>query len=587
MDANHGHNGKFPPHLGDPMPSQFGLTNEGHGCSGWAYHGSHALPQNFETVETSKLRSTVANLEFRLAAKQREHSEAQTVINYLLKSNANAASLGGSCCTCKAVGLLHNKDLAHTEGEIRDILRVVLSILRKTSNAEIISHDTVQYDKARTTLAIGDLLGLEDEQPLSQLLGAEEAGFPKYTSVSSKVGHGKKLKGPFGQDGMENDSNQAEDLLSFDIDRFLQASDVARSSHDQDQAAHRAAVPTNVQLESNVEYSFEGLKSLQYHKHESDSGLSGTTQHDVSIATTTSTISPSTSFHSSDGQHEDSSSLEDESQPNSNAIPEDGPLGSAILSCNKYEGRLVTASAAAKKTTLFQFPHRGLRSDVAALFMPKWQVFPYTMDKEERAFAITDHHRLARDKKSLPAFFKFGIRFHPSSVMEDSFRTVIIDNLPPNLSVSTLLLQVRGGAVMDAQLLNTTSIHGRSSALITFVRERAARIFEERARTMSLHFAGIRARVVLLPTPTWPMPYDLQASILQHGHTRCIEVHNFPQNLSPSALEQNLHMCPSITPNRIERSELRSNNILELHFTSIKYAAIARAIISQQTGPYQ
>ncbi|KAL8800582.1 MAG: hypothetical protein Q9182_005093 [Xanthomendoza sp. 2 TL-2023] len=569
MDADHGNHGRFPRHLNDPMPNRFPLANERYGCSGWAYHGSHSLPHNFETVETSKLRSTVANLEFRLAAKQKEHNEAQNVINYLLRANANPASLDGAW-------------------EAMDVLRAVLCILRKASNAEAISHNTVQYDKPRTTLAIGDLLGLEDEQPLSQPLEAEEGGFPKYSSVSSAIGHGKNLKDTFRVEGVEDGSEQAEDLLTFDIDSFLQASDLTRSSHDQHQAAHSAAIPTNVQLESNMDYSIEGLNNLQYSMPESDSDLSGTTQLDVSKATTTSTISPSTSCQSSDEERGDSSSLEDKSHPNSNAHQEDGLLDAADIISSEYKGRLVTASAAAKKPTLFQFPQQSLEPDVAALFMPKWPVSPYTMNEEDRELAIANHQRFARDGKSLPGFFKFGIRFHPSSVMEDNFRTVIIDNLPPTLSISTLLSQVRGGAILDIKLLNTTTIHGHSSALITFVHEHAAKTFEERARTTPLHFNGVQARVVLLPTPTWPIPDNIHTGISQHGHTRCIQIHHPPaSNITPLDIEHALQTCRSITPNRIERSRKKvhaNNDTLELHFTSIKHAVTAHTILSQHTG---
>ena len=220
--------------------------------------------------------------------------------------------------------------------------------------------------------------------------------------------------------------------------------------------------------------------------------------------------------------------------------------------------------------------------------MPKWRVLPYTMAALERADAISLHQRHAAEKDhSFPGFFRFGIRYRPDDAHAGNvFRTVLIDNLPPTrFALSTLLMQIKGGVVLDAKMLNTTGIHGRTSAMITFVHEQAAQALEARARShpFHFHFNGLQARVVLLPTPTWPMAPALQTRILHHGHTRCLQVHDFPRDsITPSELEQDLYRCRSLPSHGIEAKTLRADGVLELRFTSVLYAEMARRALMGQ-----
>lgn len=226
---------------------------------------------------------------------------------------------------------------------------------------------------------------------------------------------------------------------------------------------------------------------------------------------------------------------------------------------------------------------------ISTLFMPKWRVLPYTMSALERADAISWHQRHAAEKEhSFPGFFRFGIRYRPDANARNVFRTVVIDNLPPRFALSTLLVQIKGGAVLDAKLLNTTGIHGRTSAMITFVHEQAAKALEDRAHSHPFHFNGLQARVVLLPSPTWPMAPALQTRILHHGHTRCLQVHGFPRSsssiITPGELERDLHhLCRPLTSSHgIEAKTLRADGVLELRFTAVLYAAMARRVLMRE-----
>lgn len=325
----------------------------------------------------------------------------------------------------------------------------------------------------------------------------------------------------------------------------------------------------------------ESLNHLQKSVDESETGLSGSTQYDASQSGSTSSASPISSVHNSDDENEHLTFDEDEQQPKPRSIVEDNSARAESKGSGEWDATTAASGAVNGDASAGFSLSANPQPAMTALFMPKWRVLPCTMAALERANAILLHQRLAAEKEqSFPGFFRFGIRFRPDSKVGNVFRTVVVDNLPPKFAISALLLQIKGGAVMDAKLLNTIAIHGRTTALITFVREQAAKAFEDRARLKPLNFDGLQARVVLLPPPTWPMAPALQTGVLQHGHTRCLQVRNFPRSIKPTELEQDLQMCHSVTSHRIEAKRLRSDGVLELRFTSVKYAEIAWGVFS-------
>ena len=295
----------------------------------------------------------------------------------------------------------------------------------------------------------------------------------------------------------------------------------------------------------------------------------------------TNSTSPGSYFRNSDDEHEPLASNEDKHQLKLCVSVEDAPANPDSNEPYERGETVPPSSAATGNAALARFPSTMPGFAAITIFMPNWSIVPWTMAADERALAITMHQRYSSEKEpSLPDYLRFGIRFRPGPTMENVFRTVVVDNLPCNFSISTLLQQIKGGAVLDAKLLNTTSIHGRTSALITFVHDQAAKAFESRSRLQPLEFDGVMARVVLLPSPTWPMPKKMDASVLQRGHTRYFKAHNFPRNITPAELEKDLHKCHSITSHSIEAKKLGSDGVLELRFTSVKYAEIAWGVFS-------
>ncbi|KAI4113739.1 MAG: hypothetical protein LQ345_005343, partial [Seirophora villosa] len=223
-----------------------------------------------------------------------------------------------------------------------------------------------------------------------------------------------------------------------------------------------------------------------------------------------------------------------------------------------------------------------------SLFAPKWSAELSAVSASEREDAIFIHKRCAGATDYLfPDYFRYGIRFRPDPTETDIYRTILVDNLPAGVTVSALLQKIKGGAIQSVKSLDTTSITGRLSALITFVHEKGARAAldhqaQRRGAAPPLEFAGVRARVTLLPTPTYPMCKKLQTAITKHAHTRCLAVTNFPRTaVAPADLERDLRVYPAMTTHRIVERKMRADGVLELGFASVDYAGWAFALLTR------
>ena len=214
-------------------------------------------------------------------------------------------------------------------------------------------------------------------------------------------------------------------------------------------------------------------------------------------------------------------------------------------------------------------------------FKPKWSDTSDFVCPAEREGAINEHKKgISAQELCFPDFFRFGIRFRPGPNHSGISRTFVIDNLPPAITMTSLLSQVRGGMILDAKLLNTTSIDRSLTALITFVSDYGARDFIEHIQAHPIRFGDTKARTKLLPTPTYPMSSNLRISTEKYAHTRCLEIRNFPSAIKPRELENDLRVCSSMTINQIESKTYRSNREVQLRFTSIRYAGQAYGLLS-------
>ncbi len=179
-----------------------------------------------------------------------------------------------------------------------------------------------------------------------------------------------------------------------------------------------------------------------------------------------------------------------------------------------------------------------------------------------------------------PDFFKYGLRFTPSHDQGNVYRTVTISGLPANITISMVLNGVRGGAVLESQLLNTLRISGSITALIIFLHEHSAFAYEEHAKKHPIIFNGLVANVAVVPTPTWPIKPKLRKAVFNHQHSRCLEVHNFPRSISPSELRKDIGHYEVLRFDHLVHTEMRKDGILVLQFSSIDGAGWAYGMLS-------
>ncbi|KAL9609539.1 MAG: hypothetical protein Q9167_005698 [Letrouitia subvulpina] len=210
----------------------------------------------------------------------------------------------------------------------------------------------------------------------------------------------------------------------------------------------------------------------------------------------------------------------------------------------------------------------------ALITLPKWEHSQLTTTESERSAAILVYRRAngIPPERKLPDFFKHGIRFQPTPTKGNLYRTVIINELPRTITLTSLLEQVRGGPIFSAELLETFSITGSSSALIVFVLQQSATRFLRQAQKTPLIFNNTPTKASLVATPTWPIPESYCKAILDHLQTRCLEVRNFPRQVSSKEFAEDLRVCSKIAIRWIEHLWIREGGVLELRCSSITSA---------------
>lgn len=217
----------------------------------------------------------------------------------------------------------------------------------------------------------------------------------------------------------------------------------------------------------------------------------------------------------------------------------------------------------------------------ASVIEPNWSLLRTFDSCQERESAASLNRRNGgSDELRYPDLFKYGVHFSPPDSERDVYRTIIVSNLPPDISLCTLLKHVRGGPIIDAKLLDTVRITGMKSALIIFLHEHAAMAFEDYAKKDSVKINGVAAQVHVVSTPTWPMRIPLRKAIFDHHHTRCLEVDNFPEQISAPRLRNDLMVCMEMNFDRITYMQKRKDGILELQFSSIDWAGHAYGMLS-------
>ena len=223
-------------------------------------------------------------------------------------------------------------------------------------------------------------------------------------------------------------------------------------------------------------------------------------------------------------------------------------------------------------------------SDGGTNIEPRWnseKIFDTAQDRENAIRINRLSSQSGERDISYPDFFKHGIHYVPKLYEQNIYRTVAISGLSPSVTMKSLLEQIRGGMVVDAKLLDTAKITGSQTALVTFLHEYSAMAYEEHARHHPIAFSNAVAQILVIPTPTWPMPFTLRSGIEKSGHTRCFEVHKVPRNISLTTVRPELTSSPVMKSNSLECVRLGTDGVLGLRFSSIRAAVRASAMFSK------
>lgn len=182
----------------------------------------------------------------------------------------------------------------------------------------------------------------------------------------------------------------------------------------------------------------------------------------------------------------------------------------------------------------------------------------------------------------IPDFYKYGIRYVPAEGTPNIFRTLMITNLPSNISLSALLSQIRGGPLISATILDSRSITGSMSAMIVFFYGTSATKYAEFCQQRGLEISGQVARVTKLATATWPLSEALRKAVHYHSHTRCIVIKEFPRWISMEALRYDLGVQshPEYPRCSIECMNFDESGSLHIQFSSVSAAGEAYETLS-------
>lgn len=127
-------------------------------------------------------------------------------------------------------------------------------------------------------------------------------------------------------------------------------------------------------------------------------------------------------------------------------------------------------------------------------------------------------------------FFQYGLRYIPKPTDKDAYRTVRIENLPEPTTLDKVLAEIHYGDVFSADLLNTLPITGYHTARVVFLHQVSAEKFCKSVKKKSLIIEGVRARVTLEKTATYPISLSMKQAIWG-GCTRCLTIDEVPEAL--------------------------------------------------------
>ncbi|KAL8713583.1 MAG: hypothetical protein Q9220_002445 [cf. Caloplaca sp. 1 TL-2023] len=584
MAATQGLNTQAYDAFGDPYYDlSSSPTNDHHYGSDNRY--THYSVGNAEMMhEINILRTRLFYLEPLLAEREKEIIETRGTINVLLTLLARKNSSGPCDCAC----VWQAQPNQRKDGENNEILLKILEAIQSLAASSTLTHCYPLKPGVHTDRPQQDLLDFSEELSDSDVRGADAREFSGSVSANiidaglietaERLGRVVcPLKQAVVEETHSHESNGPS--LAPYVTRFARTSAQETTNVETQGKGHSEVCISSPRSMPQYTYTpkispktaIEDVQLLESLNESICSNAEDSLGDDSSENASTGPTSVNSSFATSDAEPE---AIADSSAQESAR----GKACRVSNSCvQKVHSQKIPPCETVEQFRNHSDPSTLPPINLETFFMPHWSQGTTRMPPAECSTAISLHKMSLPYgfEGKLPEFFKYGIRYCPCPTELNIHRTVILDHLPRGITLSTLLENVRGGVLVDAKLLDTAKITGYKSALITFVYGYAARSFVDKARQKPLEFEGIRARLVLLPTPTFPMSKSLYISITGQSHTRCLRISNFPRHIKPSDLERDLHVRPSMRIHGIEAKMMGPDNVLDLRFTSVKYAEIA------------
>jgi hypothetical protein len=163
-------------------------------------------------------------------------------------------------------------------------------------------------------------------------------------------------------------------------------------------------------------------------------------------------------------------------------------------------------------------------------------------------------------------YFNFLLRYQPSPGDTDLYRTVLVSNLHSNVTLEILLNSEFGAKLFSVNLLDTCSITGSRSALVTFFTEAAAKNYLGISTRSPRAIFGQPVRVSMVKTPTWPIPSNLRHPNL----SRCLKITGCPPGLTREMVTKDILSPPH--PGAIERISFDLDRTLHIRLSSVGVA---------------
>ncbi|KAI5297253.1 T-complex protein 1 subunit beta [Ascosphaera atra] len=139
------------------------------------------------------------------------------------------------------------------------------------------------------------------------------------------------------------------------------------------------------------------------------------------------------------------------------------------------------------------------------------------------------------------------IRFVPSKAGIDTYRTVAITDLPPDITLRELTGVIRGGDLLSLDITRNLPLAGgkrTTMATAVFTLGKDARSYVSYARNQGVYlrrtYAGCisvrRLKVLLYQIPTMPPSEKLDEDVFENGCTRCLRVQGIPSRRARDAM---------------------------------------------------